>query len=69
VTIPVWALAIIATMAIATLTALAQLSFFLGGVLKRLDASHEDIISLRKSRHAHAEVLSNHEARINTLEG
>ena len=67
-TVPGWGVAIVTTLAIATVGALVQLSFFLGGVLKRLDAYHEDISSLRKSRHAHAQLLTEHEGRISHLE-
>lgn len=67
-TIPGWAVAVVVTLAIAAAGALVQLSFFLGGVLKRLDAFHEDIVSLRKSRHAHAQLLTEHEGRISHLE-
>lgn len=66
--VPGWAVAIIVTLALAAAGALVQLSFFLGGVLKRLDAFHEDITSLRKSRHEHSQLLTEHEGRISHLE-
>ena len=67
-TIPGWGVAIVVTLALAAAGALVQFSFFLGGVLRRLDAFHEDITSLRKSRHAHAQLLTEHEGRISHLE-
>lgn len=67
--IPGWGIAILATLGLAAATALVQLSFFLGGVLRRLDDYHEEITNLRKSRHDHAQILTEHEARLAKLEG